>query len=521
MVKYVLRNTEKFIITDDLYENMKKEGNKFLVEEITLSDDEIKEYKRELYDYAWGKLKERADYDINILNELIDMEEPQAIQYEIDRLVTPNLFKSNNQREVYKTLYKQASRLADASINRYYDAKKAEQNKITKNTNDVVKPEQKNNENTVENDETLTDYDKSVLKNYYDTYNTYGWEELKHLDNIYPGYEEKGREYIFAMKNKNKDKENENLSIKNDDSESDIDSDKRLVFVKNVLSKNKIPLTNEQFQDIVGEDNIKNLINIYNGLYYCGASIAESKAKRNELKQKFSNIEEYLKAVDDETQKLFDTVTQKWWENVYKNIQKNKPNQVKILDKMMSTVKEEEDDYDLQQEFLLKGKAANKIIQRIKDIMRNVGKVNYVNYVFTNVPNLSSVKKYYLSELQTNASFSDDREMELKKIEEIRNADNSLFQQISKRLLVNGDINEYVKVIRYDDVLDGVFTVTKTERATTLGQQRIILTFTENSTREVMFVLVIEPTFGALKQLLKGLDVSGIKNAIDNLNKKL
>ena len=350
---------------------------------------------------------------------------------------------------------------------------------------------------------------------------TYGWEELKHLDNIYPGYEEKGREYIFAMKNKNKDKENENLSIKNDDSESDIDSDKRLVFVKNALSQNKIPLTNEQFQDIVGKDNIKNLINIYNGLYYCGASIAESKAKRNELKQKFSNIEEYLKAVDDETQKLFDTVTQKWWENVYKNIQKNKPNQVKILDKMMSTVKKEDDDYDLQQEFLLKGKAANKIIQRIKDIMRNVGKVNYVNYVFTNVPNLSSVKKYYLSELQTNASFSDDREMELKKIEEIRNADNSLFQQISKRLLVHGDINEYVKVIRYDDVLDGVFTVTKTERATTLGQQRIILTFTENSTREVMFVLVIEPTFGALKQLFKGLDVSGVKNAVDNLNKKL
>lgn len=83
-----------------------------------MSDDEIKEYKRDLYDYAWGKLKERAGYDVNTLNELIDMEEPQAIQYEINKMVTPNLFKSNNQREVYKTLYKQASRLADASMNR-------------------------------------------------------------------------------------------------------------------------------------------------------------------------------------------------------------------------------------------------------------------------------------------------------------------------------------------------------------------------------------------------------------------
>ena len=92
----------------------------------------------------------------------------------------------------------------------------------------------------------------------------------------------------------------------------------------------------------------------------------------------------------------------------------------------------------------------------------------------TNVPNLSTVKKYYLSELQTNASYGEDRETELNKIEEIRNADNSLFQQISKRLLVHGDINEYIKVIRYDDLLDGIFTVTRTERATTMGQQRTI-----------------------------------------------
>lgn len=48
--------------------------------------------------------------------------------------------------------------------------------------------------------------------------------------------------------------------------------------------------------------------------------------------------------------------------------------------------------------------------------MRNVGKVNYVNYIFTDVPNLSTVKKYYLSELQTSASFGEDREIELKKL---------------------------------------------------------------------------------------------------------
>lgn len=153
--------------------------------------------------------------------------------------------------------------------------------------------------------------------------------------------------------------------------------------------------------------------------------------------------------------------------------------------------------------------------------MRNVGKVNYVNYIFTDVPNLSTVKKYYLSELQTSASFGEDREIELKKIDEIREADNELFKQISKRLLVHGDINEYIKVIRYDDVLDGIFTVTRTERATTMGQQRIILTFTDNSTREVMFILVIEPTFGALKQFFKGIDTSGLKNAYNNLDKKL
>ena len=33
---------------------------------------------------------------------------------------------------------------------------------------------------------------------------------------------------------------------------------------------------------------------------------------------------------------------------------------------------------------------------------------------------------------------------ELKKIDEIREADNELFKQISKRLLVHGDINEYI-----------------------------------------------------------------------------
>lgn len=467
MVKYILKNEEKFVVTDELYEALQKNGNKFLLEDITLSDDEIKEYKRDLYDYAWGKLKERAGYDVNTLNELIDMEEPQAIQYEINKMVTPNLFKSNNQREVYKTLYKQASRLADASMNRLNDKRKAaeEEQQIKNSQQNLFKDE--------------------------DNLNT----------------------------------SDENIKDINDDrfeEGSDIENDKRLVFVKQALSNNKIPLTDEQFQDIVGRDNIENLIKAYNGLYYCGTSLSESKAKRNELKNKYGdNVEEYLKAIDEMTQDLFDNVTKKWFNNVYEIIKEKKPNQVKLLNQLVSNTRKEDEDYDLQQEFALKGKAANKIIQRIKDIMKNVGKVNYISYVFTNVPNLSSVKKYYLSELQTNASFSEDRETELKKIAEIRKADNNLFQQISKRLLVHGDINEYIKVIRYDDVLDGVFTVTRTERATTLGQQRTILTFTENSTREVVFILVIEPTFGALKQLFKGLNTSGISNSIDKLNKKL
>lgn len=467
MVKYILKNEEKFVVTDELYEALQKNGNKFLLEDITLSDDEIKEYKRDLYDYAWGKLKERAGYDVNTLNELIDMEEPQAIQYEINKMVTPNLFKSNNQRKVYKTLYKQASRLADASMNRLNDKRKAaeEEQQIKNSQQNLFKDE--------------------------DNLNT----------------------------------SDENIKDINDDrfeEGSDIENDKRLVFVKQALSNNKIPLTDEQFQDIVGRDNIENLIKAYNGLYYCGTSLSESKANRNELKNKYGdNVEEYLKAIDEMTQDLFDNVTKKWFNNVCEIIKEKKPNQVKLFNQLVSNTRKEDEDYDLQQEFALKGKAANKIIQRIKDIMKNVGKVNYISYVFTNVPNLSSVKKYYLSELQTNASFSEDREAELKKIAEIRKADNNLFQQISKRLLVHGDINEYIKVIRYDDVLDGVFTVTRTERTTTLGQQRTILTFTENSTREVVFILVIEPTFGALKQLFKGLNTSGISNSIDKLNKKL
>ena len=467
MVKYILKNEEKFVVTDELYEALQKNGNKFLLEDITLSDDEIKEYKRDLYDYAWGKLKERAGYDVNTLNELIDMEEPQAIQYEINKMVTPNLFKSNNQREVYKTLYKQASRLADASMNRLNDKRKAaEEEQQIKNSQ----------QNLFKDEDNLNTSDENI----------------------------------------------ENVDNKEFDKDSDIENDKRLVFVKQVLSNNKIPLTNEQFQDIVGRDNIENLIKAYNELYYCGASLAESKAKLNELKNKYGdNLEEYVKNKNNLTQDLFYNVTKKWFNNVYEIIEEKKPNQVKLLNQLVGTTRKEDEDYDLQQEFALKGEAANDIIKRIKDIMRNVGKVNYVNYIFTDVPNLSTVKKYYLSELQTSASFGEDREIELKKIDEIREADNELFKQISKRLLVHGDINEYIKVIRYDDVLDGIFTVTRTERATTMGQQRTILTFTDNSTREVMFILVIEPTFGALKQFFKGIDTSGLKNAYNNLDKKL
>ena len=143
VVYAISKNEEKFVVTDELYEALQKNGNKFLLEDITLSDDEIKEYKRDLYDYAWGKLKERAGYDVNTLNELIDMEEPQAIQYEINKMVTPNLFKSNNQREVYKTLYKQASRLADASMNRLNDKRKAaeEEQQIKNSQQNLFKDE--------------------------------------------------------------------------------------------------------------------------------------------------------------------------------------------------------------------------------------------------------------------------------------------------------------------------------------------------------------------------------------------
>lgn len=500
MVKYVLKNNEKFAITDELYESLIKNGDIILLEKNSMAEDikdgEIKRLKDTLFNYAKERVQRKISekYGTTAENEWLKDFKYTPINpngTDKEKTTTESVLLSNEIREMF-------------------------------------------------NNELIMDvYKKDLLDLLnYDELSIDIEEKINQMaDNSFKRYQEKQKNkeknnknpqlnLPFNDKKNNIDNENDNYENDNDDNEKfnediDIDSDKRSVFIKNSLQNKKIPLFDEKFKDIVEQKNIDILESLYNSLYYCGTTQLKAKGKINKLKKKYKNLDEFYAKRDEETQKIFDLATKKWWDNVYAKIAKNKPNQVKILDKMMSSVKKEDDDYDLQQEFSLKAKASADIIKRIKDIMKNVGKVNYVNYVFTNVPNLSTVKKYYLSELQTNASYGEDRETELNKIEEIRNADSSLFQQISKRLLVHGDINEYIKVIRYDDVLDGVFTVTKTERATTLGQQRIILTFTENSTREVMFVLVIEPTFGALKQLFKGLDVSGVKNAVDNLNKKL
>ena len=46
-----------------------------------------------------------------------------------------------------------------------------------------------------------------------------------------------------------------------------------------------------------------------------------------------------IKRDERNTKNYLIQLLKKWWETVYKNIQQNKPNQVKFLDKMMSSVK--------------------------------------------------------------------------------------------------------------------------------------------------------------------------------------
>nr|DAF56760.1 MAG TPA: hypothetical protein [Myoviridae sp. ctWb16] len=502
MVKYILKNNEKFTITDELYESIIKNGGVLLFEDSssnkTFTRDEIQELKKMLFNHIVqttakkinSKYGTQAKYDwYKSLSEPINPNgtdeektttEATLISNELRRIFNNDIILDGLNKDfldlldnggISYSLEKKTEQMADESLNRFQQNYKPELKKEKENEKQMALPlNNEENKNDVSDDEVNNETE---------------------------------------------------INDEDFDNDIDIDSDKREVFIKESLKNNKIPLFDEKFKDIVGQKNIDILEDLYNNLYFCGTSKLKAKANISKLKKKYKNLDEFYDKRDEETQKLFDSATQKWWETVYKNIQQNKPNQVKFLDKMMSSVKKEDDDYDLQQEFSLKAKASADIIKRIKDIMKNVGKVNYVNYVFTNVPNLSTVKKYYLSELQTNASYGEDRETELNKIEEIRNADNSLFQQISKRLLVHGDINEYIKVIRYDDLLDGIFTVTRTERATTMGQQRTILTFTDNSSREVMFILVVELTFGALKQFFKGIDTSGVKNAYNSLNSKL
>lgn len=469
MVKYVLKNGQSYKITDDLYEQLLKNGYKMISEGIILSDDEVVEYKRQLYDYAWGKLKEKAGFDVDTINELIDMEEQKAIQSEINKLITPDVFKDiSNVRNIYKELYKQAVKIADTSMNRLQDKRNKE--------NQQKEQDKKQGEL----------FDKNSMEL------THNPEDFKADDN---------QEF---------------------DNDIDIESDKRLIFVKNALATNNIPLTDEQFQDMVGKDKINSLIDdVYNTLYYCGNSKSEAKNKIALLKDRYKNPEEFAQERDEQTQELFNQVTKKWFNSIYDDMKENKPNVANQLNKFMSSSKRQDEDYDLKQEFSIKAKTANDIIKRIQEIMLNVGKVNYVNYVFTEVPNLSTVKKYYLSNMQDVASYSADREIQLAKIQEIRDADNNLFKDISKRLLVHGDIQEYLKIIRYDDVLDGLFTVARSERATTLGHEKVVLTFTEDSSKELMFILVIEPSFGTLKQFFKGLDLNKIKSAYNDFHNKM
>ena len=69
MVKYILKNEEKFVVTDELYEALQKNGNKFLLEDITLSDDEIKEY------YEANKSKYSKGASVHAKHILVDNEE--------------------------------------------------------------------------------------------------------------------------------------------------------------------------------------------------------------------------------------------------------------------------------------------------------------------------------------------------------------------------------------------------------------------------------------------------------------
>ena len=64
-----LKNEEKFVVTDELYEALQKNGNKFLLEDITLSDDEIKEY------YEANKSKYSKGASVHAKHILVDNEE--------------------------------------------------------------------------------------------------------------------------------------------------------------------------------------------------------------------------------------------------------------------------------------------------------------------------------------------------------------------------------------------------------------------------------------------------------------
>lgn len=509
MVKYVLKNGQSYKITDELYENILKNGGVLLFEDSsstkTFTREEIQELKKMLFNHIVqtiakkinSKYGTKAKYDwYKSLSEPINPNGTEEEQTTTEAtLISDELRRIFNNNIILDGLNKDFLDLLDNGGLSYSLEKKTEQmaeqslDRFQKNYKPISnKEQQKDNEKQM----TLP------LNN----------EENKNNN---------------PSDNNSDDETNNEIKVddENFDTDIDIDSEKREVFVKESLKNKKIPLFDENFKDIIGQKNIDILEDLYNSLYFCGATKLKAKANIFKLKKKYKNLDEFYEIRDKKTQELFDSVTKKWWDTVYKNIKKHKPNQVKFLDKIMSSNKKEGDEYDLQQEFSIKSKTANDIIKRIKEIMLNVGKVNYVNYVFTEVPNLSAVKKYYLSNMQDVASYSENREMELAKIQEIRDSDTSLFKNISKRLLVHGDIQEYLKIIRYDDVLDGLFTVTRTERATTLGHEKVILTFTENSSQEVMFILVIEPSFGTLKQFFKGLDINRIKNAYNSFHNKM
>lgn len=341
-----------------------------------------------------------------------------------------------------------------------------------------------------------------------------GDEKFIISDELYEELEKNGNSFMINEADEDNSSDDEELS------DIDITKNKRYIFVTRALKQYNIPLGDKDFQELVTKEKAEELIKAYNKLYFCGETPEEAERRLNRLKNGEPDMIKFTEKRDKLTQKLFNKVTKDWLTDVKNFVQTANPKVRKKFNGAIRNTKEA-DKVNIEQVFAAKGRVADAIKARIKNIMKRVGKFNKINYVFSEVRNINELKKYYFSALSSSSlyGYSEEEANEIKR--EINQIDGAYFQKISDRLLVHGDVNEYIRVIREDDMLDDKFTVSRSERPTTLGQQKSILIFKENSSQEVMYILVIEPTFGALKQFLQGIDIGGLKSSWEQLSDKM